>query len=201
VTFTNNIVKGVAGGFNILGRDDNEKPSGLTSRILIRNNLFTDMGGKWGNAPLFQLLQGISDLAIERNTALNGATIIMSEGEPHTNVSFSGNVLKHNEYGIIGSGTGIGTPTLERFFPEIIMKDNLIVGGKMRNYPEGNYFPVSEADVGFLDKAAGDYRLDPARSSRRGETNDTGVDLAALCAALAPPEQSEFCLAGATAVR
>jgi hypothetical protein len=200
VTFTNNLVTGVAGGFNILGRDDNGKPSGLTERVVIRNNLFRDMGGKWGNAPLFQLLQGISDLAIEHNTAVNGATIIMSEGEPHTDVSFSNNIVKHNEYGIIGSGTGVGNSTLERMFPEVILQDNVIVGGEMRNYPEGNSFPVSETDVGFLDKAAGDFRLDPARSVRRGETT-TGVDLPALCAALAPSERGTFCAFDATAAR
>jgi hypothetical protein len=201
VTFTNNLVTGVAGGFNILGRDDNGKPSGLTERVAIRNNLFRDMGGKWGNAPLFQLLQGIADLAIERNTALNGDRIIMSEGEPHRDVSFSGNIVKHNEYGIIGSGTGVGNGTLTRSFPGIILRDNVIVGGEMRNYPEGNYFPVSETDVGFIDKAAGDFRLDPARSLRRGETNATGVDLPALCAALAPTERGTFCAFDATAAR
>jgi hypothetical protein len=201
VTFTNNLVTGVAGGFNILGRDDNGMPSGPTERVVIRNNLFRDMGGKWGNAPLFQLLQGISDLAIEHNTALNGASIIMSEGEPHKDVAFSSNILKHNEYGIIGSGTGVGNSTLERFFPGIILQDNVIVGGEMRNYPDGNFFPVAETDVGFLDKAAGDYRLDPAASLRRGETNDSGVDLPALCAALAPSERGTFCAFDTTARR
>ena len=77
-----------------------------TERVAIRNNLFKDMGGKWGNAPLFQLLHGITDLAIEHNTALNGDRIIMSEGEPRKDVSFSSNIVKNNEYGIIGSGYG-----------------------------------------------------------------------------------------------
>src|SRR5690606_6280638 len=54
VTFTNNLLSGIAGGFNILGRDDNSAPSGQTARIVIRNNLFRDMGGEWGEAPLFQ---------------------------------------------------------------------------------------------------------------------------------------------------
>jgi hypothetical protein len=50
VTFTNNLVRHVAGGMNVLGRDDNH-PSQQTRRIAIRNNLFVDVGGKWGNGP------------------------------------------------------------------------------------------------------------------------------------------------------
>ena len=50
VTFSNNIVRHTASGINILGRDDNG-PSQQTKRILIRNNLFEDMGGSWGGGP------------------------------------------------------------------------------------------------------------------------------------------------------
>jgi hypothetical protein len=193
VTFTNNLVTGVPAGFNILGHDDDGKPSGQTARIVIRNNLLKDMGGKWGQGPLFQLLHGITDLAIERNTALNTGSIVMAEGAAHTDVAFSGNIVMHNEYGIIGSGTGTGRQTLERYFTDAIVQHNVIVGGAMRNYPEGNVFPVSDTDVGFLDKDAGDFRLDPARTLRHGETSEVGVDVDAMCAAFAPTERSRFC--------
>ena len=48
VTFSNNLVRHVAGGINILGRDDN-RPSQQASRIAIRNNVFLDVGyDAWG---------------------------------------------------------------------------------------------------------------------------------------------------------
>ena len=136
---------------------------------------------------------GVSDVTIERNTALNAGSIILAEGTPHADVSFSGNIVRNNEYGIIGTGTGTGAQTLERYFPEAIVQNNAIVGGDMRNYPDGNFFPVSDTDVGFLDKDAGDLRLDPARKLRRGETNEVGADFDAMCAAFAPLERSRFC--------
>src|SRR5690606_23967334 len=43
VTFSNNVVRRVANGINVLGRDDNSQPSQPTSRIDIRNNLFVDL--------------------------------------------------------------------------------------------------------------------------------------------------------------
>src|SRR5262245_4446698 len=49
ITFTNNILRHSAAGINFLGRDDNH-PSEQVKRVLVRNNLFEDIGGKrWGN--------------------------------------------------------------------------------------------------------------------------------------------------------
>ena len=50
VTFSNNVVRHVGGGINILGRDDNH-PSQQTRRIAIRNNVFLDVGGTLGQRP------------------------------------------------------------------------------------------------------------------------------------------------------
>ena len=117
VTFTNNLVRHVAAGINILGRDDNH-PSEPTRRIAIRNNVFLDVGGSWGNGRLFQLLEGTSGVIIERNTAFQTGSILFGgDRMPHTGFVFRDNVVPHNEYGITASGTGPGNPTLERFFP------------------------------------------------------------------------------------
>ena len=193
ITFTNNIVSGTAGGFNMLGQDDNGKPSGQTARIVIRNNLFHDMGGKWGQGPLFQMLNGVADVTIERNTALNAGSIILAEGAPHANVSFRSNIVRNNEYGMIGTGTGMGLQTLERYFPEALVTGNAIIGGEMRSYPEGNFYPVSDKDAGLGNAEAGDFRLNLDRRLRRGETNDVGADIDAMCAAFAPTERSRVC--------
>jgi hypothetical protein len=180
VTFRNNLLTGIAGGFNILGHDENAHPSGQTSRLVISNNLFTDMGGKWSDRSLLQILDGVTDLSFEHNTALNTANILMAEGRPHTNVRFSHNVVRHNAYGMVGSGTQTGNQTLERYFPELELQGNVIVGGDAANYPGANLFPLSDADID-------------------GTTHTSGVDMAALCAALAPPEHARHCQSGAEA--
>ncbi|HSB80588.1 MAG TPA: hypothetical protein VLM91_17540, partial [Candidatus Methylomirabilis sp.] len=115
VTFTHNVVRHVASAINILGRDDNH-PSQRTSRILISNNLFNDVGGsRWGGGgTLFQILDGCANLVIEHNTALQAGNIITADGAADTGFVFKGNVVAHNAYGIIGSGTAVGNSTLTR---------------------------------------------------------------------------------------
>ncbi|HEY0961594.1 MAG TPA: right-handed parallel beta-helix repeat-containing protein [Pseudomonadales bacterium] len=189
VTFTNNVIANVPGGVNILARDDGGgEGTGRAARIVISNNLFRDMRG---GGHLFQILGGPTDLTIERNTALNPANIIMTEGDPTEDLRFAGNIVRHNEYGIIGSGTGPGLQTIDRYMPGAEITGNVIVGGNMRSYPEGNDFPVSMDDVGFADSEAGDFRVSP--SSRRGNTITAGADIDALCSAFAEPERARQC--------
>jgi hypothetical protein len=141
VTFTNNVVRHVAAGVNILGRDDNH-PSGQTRRIAIRNNVFLDVGGAWGNGRLFQLLDGTHGIAIVHNTAVHtGSLIFGGDHPPHTGFAFEGNVVAHNEYGVTASGTAPGRQTLDRFFPNAVFRGNVIVGGRPGDYPPGNTFP------------------------------------------------------------
>jgi hypothetical protein len=170
VTFRNNYVRGVAAGINILGRDDNQK-SEQTKRIAIVNNVFQDVGGaKWGgNGRLFQLLDRTVAITIEHNTARHtGGIIFAGDTGPHESFVFQNNVMPHNEYGIIGSGTGPGASTLQKFFPGGIVRGNVLIGGPAASYPKENSFPASAelipksangrapgADIAALDRALG----------------------------------------------
>ncbi|PYQ33894.1 MAG: hypothetical protein DMF57_07855 [Acidobacteria bacterium] len=184
VTFTNNVVRHVAAGVNILGRDDIH-PSGETQHILIRNNLFEDVGGGWGGGRLFQLLSGAADVVIEHNTAFQTESFVVGDGAPNTGFVFRNNIVQHQQYGLIGSGTGSGLPSLERYFPRAMMTGNAIVGGDASRYPPGNFFPASLEEVKFADIADGNYRLASSSHFRKKGTDgrDVGVDLDALAAA------------------
>lgn len=161
VTFTNNLVRHVAAGINILGRDDNH-PSEQTRRIAIRNNVFLDVGGPWGNGRLFQLLEGTSGVSIEHNTAFQTGSILFGgDRTPHTGFAFRDNVVPHNEYGITASGTGPGNPTLERFFPGAVFRGNLIVGAKAGVYPQGNLYPASLEEIGIRTSPVGSTHASP----------------------------------------
>ena len=185
VTFSNNVVRHTASGINILGQDDN-RPSQQTKRILIRNNLFEDIGGSWGGGRLFQLLDGTADIVIEHNTALQTGNVITAEGAPHTDFVYRYNITPHNAYGITGTGTGVGIQTLQKYFPSASVTHNVIAGGHAADYPPGNFFPASLDEVSFVDRAGGHYRLRESSPYRRAgkDGKDIGVDFAALCAAM-----------------
>lgn len=186
VTFANNIVRHTAQGVNMLGQDDT-RPSDHTKRILIKNNLFDDVGGpRWGDGgKLFQILGGPADVVIEHNTAFQTGAIVMAEGAPNLGFVFRYNIAFHNAYGILGTGTGVGNPTLGRYFPNAIVTKNVFIGGVALQYPGGNFFPASVDQVGFADYRKGDYHLATASPyTRAAEGVDLGADLKAMRAAL-----------------
>ena len=189
VQFLNNIIRHSGSGINLLGHDNNRPPdqSQETKRILIKNNLWEDIGGeRWGGRGiLFQVLEGTSDVTIERNTGLQKGYVLFSMGPPHRRFMFRNNIAPHNEYGIYGNDVGIGTPALQAYFPDSVVTDNVLIGGDERRYPAGNAFPPSWDDVPFVDSKNGDYRL-AAVTNGKTEKITSGVDATALCRALGP---------------
>jgi hypothetical protein len=189
IDFRNNVVRHSGSGVNISGMDQLQ-PSQQTKRIAIRNNLFVDIGGPlWGgDGRLFQLLEGTANVVIEHNTAFQTGVIIMAEGQQHIGFVYRNNITPHNEYGVKGTGSGVGLPTLARYFPGAVFEGNVLVGQPMdrARYPPRNFFSATPEAVGFRDPAGGDYRLAPSSPYRRGATRDRdiGVDLAALELAL-----------------
>ncbi|MBI2468903.1 MAG: hypothetical protein HYV62_14010 [Candidatus Rokubacteria bacterium] len=187
VTFVNNVVRHAAAGVNILGRDDNH-PSQQTKRIRIANNLFEDVGGaRWGGGgALVQLLDGAADVVIEHNTAFQTGNIVTADGAAHRGFVYRDNIAPHNAFGLIGTGTGVGNPTLARYFPGGVVTKNVTIGGNAGSYPPGNFFPPSLADVGFVDHRRGDYRLAGSSRFRRAgaDGRDIGLDVDELAAAM-----------------
>jgi hypothetical protein len=64
---------------------------------------------------------------------------------------------------------------------------NVLAGGESGRYPEGNVFPDSLDAVPFVDRKAGNYRLAGTIKHLKG----SGVDGAALCAALSPHDAGQ----------
>ncbi len=137
---------------------------------------------------MFQLLDGTQYVAIQHNTAFEADSIVFGERAPHTGFVFSGNIVTHGEYGIIGSGFGVGFPSLSRYFPDAVVERNVIVGGRAGHYPPDNYFPGSLDDVGFMNRTHRNYRLDASSRYARAANDggDIGVNFNSLSVAMGP---------------
>jgi hypothetical protein len=166
VTFSNNVVRHVGAGMNILGRDDNFS-SQQTRHIVIRNNVFVDVGGRWGgNGRLFQLLDGTSAIVIDHNTASQtGGIVFGGDHASHAGFVFQNNVMPDNHAGIVGSSTAVGKPTIERYFPSAVIRRNVFVGANAADYPLDNFFPSSIESVRRYAGQATDGR-DPGADLR-----------------------------------
>jgi hypothetical protein len=148
VTFSGNIVRHVAAGINILGYDDIHT-SKQTSRIAIINNVFADVGGKWGHGRLFQILDGTRDVVIDHNTAFQtGNALFGGDRRPHSGFIFRNNIVMAGVNGIAGSGTAPGAQSVAKYFPGGTIRRNVVVGGSAQEFPGDNLYPRTLADVG-----------------------------------------------------
>ncbi|MEX0902950.1 MAG: hypothetical protein WDZ76_09540 [Pseudohongiellaceae bacterium] len=193
VTFSNNLLLSIGSGINILGQDDNRYPSEPTRRLLIKNNVFADMGGPWGDGVLFQLLDGVENLTIDNNTAFNTGRIISADGRPHRPFALTDNIILHNTYGIVGSSTGRGNGTLFQYFPAATVRGNVMVGAPAESYPEENHYPDGIDEVAFVAPEQGNYRLRADSPFRSESGNGFGANVDALCSALSGIERTVFC--------
>jgi hypothetical protein len=185
VEFTNNIVRHSAAGINILGRDDIHQ-SDKAKRILIKNNLFYDIGGdEWGDNGRFLQITETESVTVDHTTVIHTGNIITAYGKPNLDFSFTNNLAPNNAFGVIGDGSSSGAKSIEKYLPFSVFKKNVIINGGSTAYPKKNYFPSSIDEVGFVDPATGNYRLSPSSAFKNAGTKnkDIGADLDAIEAA------------------
>ena len=194
VVFQNNIVRNVGSGINLLGADEPPAPTETRlRRVKVVNNVFEVDGPRFGsNGAFATVINKTEDVTIEHNTVLQTNQIIVTDYAPNTGFIYRNNIARHNEYGVFGSGVGIGNPALEYYFPGSIFTGNLIA--KEVNapwnveliHPAGNYFPATYTTVEFVDLASGNYRL-ASSSPYKGKATDgtdPGANIDTLVAAL-----------------
>jgi len=198
VTFINNIVRHTAAGINFLGRDDNY-PSEQVKRVLVRNNLFEDVGGKtWGNNGRFVQVAETEDVVIDHNTVFHTGNVITAYGRPSNGFVFTNNIVPHNEYGVMGDGASVGNSTLDKYFPGRVFRKNVIAGGKNSNYPSENFFPGQIDEAMFVDRAGGNYALKPSSPYKNSGTDgkSIGCDMDSLRGAINSSRVSDVMQSG-----
>lgn len=186
ISLTNNVIRHVAGGIDILGTDY-EHPSQRTTTILIRNNLVYDVSSTWGGEHFLLMTGAPVGVTVDHNTIHQDRMIILADGDPIPSFTLTNNIAPHNEYGIFGSGAGFGNSALAAYFPDAIVRRNAIGGAVASLYPPDNYYPdMATFNAQFVDVGANDFRL-VTGSIFKGVGTDgknLGVDFAALDAAM-----------------
>lgn len=183
VTFTNNIVTNTQGGVNIL-RTDWASKGAITRGVTISNNVFDRIG----RFTSFILLNAPNDVQIIHNTVFKGGNIITMDAEAGnpkgTGLVIRDNLFSEGGYGVFGSGIGEGALALGAYYSSYVYLKNNAAGRASYIYPVGNSF-VLTPQVGFIDYAAGNYRLVSGSLFKNAATDgkDVGVDMNALLAA------------------
>ena len=195
VQFTNNIIRNVGSGMLLLGADEPPAPTDTRlRRVRVANNLFDNIDGARfaSNGAFLTVINATDSVTIEHNTAIQTGNIIISDYAPNTGFVYTDNITRHNEYGIIGSGHGIGNDSISYYFPGSILTRNVIA--KEVNspwnvdsiYPAGNFYPANLDAVGFVDWKNGNYHLassSPYKGAGTGGT-DPGCNIDVLTAVL-----------------
>jgi hypothetical protein len=155
VTFQNNIVRNAASGVSVFGQDAlSGVKSQQTKNIVLRNNLWENLGSAWSNPGLSNSVflagsgandLGIDGLHVERNTVKNSdAQMFYFYGAPTSGFRHVGNIAGYG--GITGDEMSPGFSTLDRYVPGYVVTDNdLINVYRCDLFPAGNDCPATEA--------------------------------------------------------
>lgn len=199
-TFSNNIVRGVEHGINMLGVEYPPKVSEVTKRIKIVNNF-------WEVQKMFaQMIRGGQDYLWEHNTYISLQTGEIAQIS-FDELQVQGFVMRNNlgnkvGYGIKGSGVAEGVASLNAWCPGWTVEQNAFIGADPSVNPPNNFYPKSADDVGF-DLAGRTYRLASTSPYKNKGTDgkDLGVDWDSLEKAqqqqtVEPPPPTEVSIRG-----
>jgi hypothetical protein len=177
VEIRDNIIRNIADGINILGRDDGQK-SGTLKDLVIENNLFIDLRATadMDGSGFFIKAKGGENITIANNTAFNSGNIVTFYDDIPVNFVFRDNIVGHGDYGIHGP-IDMRAESTKAMFPNNLFINLNQIPASDYAFPSGNVMVQSPRDVGFVNIAEGDYRLG-ATSKFRGKGRG-GKDLGA----------------------
>ena len=197
VTFRKNVVRNTSSGIQLLSSDYLGTGSLPIRRISIEDNLvICDINKFGGDGRLFQLSAGpipASHIKIVHNTLIHagpGNTFISvgDQGTFANDFIFQDNISTFGSYGF-HSPAGAGKQGMEAFLGTYTFDHNAMIvnGAFVVTYPDGNFFPTNTAAVGFVDIAAGNYRLSSGSPFKTGahDGKSLGADIDAIMAAIA----------------
>lgn len=170
---------------------DNEYTSVRSGPVLIQNNLI-----EMGVEEILSSFASADNVSVIHNTypgnptTLNGKSLVFAHSAPSNNLVLRDNIISHNEYGMNCQIAGGGC------YPGLAMNGNVIIDnrsdarksgdGPLDSQLPNNFIALAQANVGWINPAAGNYRLatgSPYKGRASGGT-DPGVDVDQLLTTL-----------------
>ncbi len=220
-----NIFKNSPQAFIIMGHTDvGSTQTRAFQRLLIEDNLAVGLSESrigWprsisARAKFVVAGHGLEDIIIRRNTVYKASATYFPDfvKDPYVSKN-AGLEMRDNIYTQVSGApgwTGVGfrwdtvegTVALDKGWAGYAVTGNVFqrVTGDPGRYPPGNYFPRSDADIGFVNACVGDFRL-ASSSPFKGAASDgrdIGADIDALVSAVGGSsgsmrvEGSEICV-------
>jgi regulation of enolase protein 1 (concanavalin A-like superfamily) len=195
ITLRNNIVRNAPTAVSILGTDD-LNTSGYTGDLLFTNNLFDNIDypafADSGTSHTILITGGPRYVAFERNTFINqanfGGMIAFSGNDPTTGFVFRKNLMRAQQYGVLGDNATPGTGALDMFAPGSKFELNGIAGSSATHPANNQYLSTASWESQFVRYNGGqngDYRLTSPNAYGSAGIADAGADITAVLAATA----------------
>ena len=164
VTFRSNVVRNVAGGFNLSvfgsGSNGTVNTAVPLQRVTITNNVITGLDAS--NGRLYQILGNVAGLTISNNSGMGVAHDLLfgTPDVPIPTLVFRNNITGA-QYTLFASGAGMGTPALVQLgIPAANVTGNVLAAGSgPSSVPAGNSYVASPSAIGFVNYAGGDLTL------------------------------------------
>jgi len=197
VTVRKNYLKNCASFFDVFDRDDPYTPNGITlaQRFSIHDNVVDGVGNPTMPQTMVAVMSIRCALAwIFNNTIIphpsaTGYSLISGDASqaPFTDMLFQNNIGPRLNNGYRNGGLAEGAASLTRW-PSCVANYNTLIGNpNLAVYPANTYKTASVATAGFVNAAAGNYRLSgssPLLGTGVGG-GDPGADIDAVDAAIA----------------
>ena len=116
------------------------------ARISIYDNVFETLGTSMysGEGIPLQILGGTYDVLVAHNSFSNaGMKAVSFDGSASTRTVIHSNVLPNGNYGVHGTGTGIGLSSINNYMPGGVFSYDVLIGGDCSLYPATTMCPTS----------------------------------------------------------
>lgn len=147
VVFEYNSIKETENGINMLGYDPYNSSQQTTGLVFLHNTIEC-------SGIALQLLGQLGTCYIERDTFKNGYTFMVldaAEGKKAVDkLTLIGTEGNHNQYGVKGSGSASGNPSLTKWVGELVWQNNVLNDyvGK-GSYPPTTYNSMADVPSGI----------------------------------------------------
>jgi outer membrane biosynthesis protein TonB len=136
ITFRYNRCVNVASGLNLAAQQQGAVPM---ARVSAYDNAFDSLSTVGGEGKGFQVLDDVRDVILMHNTVSNTTNDAFSfDGLAGIRTVIQANVVPHGDFGVKGSGSSDGLPTIARWMPGGLFQWNAIVGA-----PDCSLYPAT----------------------------------------------------------